>query len=130
MKIQLDSFSTFFYIALSLMLSRDELSVVPEIMYILEPEQVLQFLDMFGGQTIRVPTRDEFAKDLQAALTAYYIQCEGKTDREIQDILGVDGHRMNSIKKRIDKYIEFVNREGLVPPELLRGVIDVRQNYS
>lgn len=127
--LELDSHSSFYYLALSMMM-REENSVLPEIMYILNPEQIKLFLDMFGGTTLRVPTREEFATILQAALVTYRRFCEGMTTQAIQDDLNIDGNKMRSINQKINSYLEFVRKEGLLPPDILRGFIDVRYSKN
>lgn len=128
MKVKLDSYSSLFYIALTMLLNKNENSIFPEILYILEPEQVLQVVDMFEGQTIQVPTRQELAVKLQSALVAYYIYCEGKTPLSVSQELSIDGNEMRSIKATITSYLEFINKNGLIPPNLLSGCTDVNSN--
>ena len=125
MKVELDSFSSFFYIALTMLISRKDESLRPEIMYILEPESILQMLDMFGGQKIYIPTRREFSLDLKAALVAYYKYCEEKTDLVIREKLDLKGNEFKSIDIRINKYLEYLKKEGLIAPKMMKRLTDV-----
>lgn len=125
MKINLDSYSSFFYLAFSMLLSKKPNSVLPELMYVMEPKDLMTFLDMFGGHEVYIPSREELSFELQTALAAYLRYVEKKSDAAIQETLEVDGNKFRAMNSRISSYLKFIKQEGVLPAELLRGAVDV-----
>src|SRR3954452_6808925 len=96
------------YIALSLLCSRQS-SLIPELLYILSPQQITTFIKVFSGETLRISTVDEFNRDLMASLAAYHIVVEGKSWDWFQLKYSLDGNYINSVKSRLDKWINGLN---------------------
>lgn len=124
MKIELDSFSSFFYIALTFLISRRNEGLQPEIMYIMDPEEILQFCDLFGGSKMYVPTRKELATDLKAAMVMYYKYCQDMTEFAIKEKLNISNKEMYTINSKIGHYLEYIKSEGLIPPKIMKGLTD------
>ena len=127
MKIELDSYSSFFYIALTFLISRRNETIPPEVLYLMDPDQVLQLCDTFGGSKIYVPTRKELSVELKAVLVLYYRYCKGFTDFSIREKLDIAGKEMSSINSKIKKYLEYIETEGLIPPSIMKDLTDVRR---
>ena len=66
-----------------------ELAPFSELPYLLDMNSMLNLCEYFGGQTIKIPTIEEF-EDMTYALTAYQlINIDGKDESEVmKDILG------------------------------------------
>src|SRR5215213_10298358 len=105
---ELDPNSSVAYIALSLLCSRQS-SLIPELLYILSPQQITTFIKVFSGETLRVPTVDEFNRDLMTSLAAYHIVVEGKSWDWFQLKYSRDGNYINSVKSRLDNWINGLN---------------------
>ena len=75
---ELDPNSSVAYIALSLLCSRQS-SLIPELLYIFSPQQITTFIKVFSGETLRIPTVDEFSRDLMTSLAVYHVIVEGKS---------------------------------------------------
>src|SRR3954451_16148855 len=101
---ELDPNSSVVYIALSLLCSRQN-SLIPELLYILSPQQITTFIKVFSGEKLRIPTVDEFRRDLMASLAAYHIVVEGKSWDWFQLKYSLDGNYMNSVKSRLNNWI-------------------------
>src|SRR3954462_15908641 len=99
---ELDPNSSVAYIALSLLCSRQS-SLIPELLYILSPQQITTFIKGFSGEKLRLPTVDEFSRDLMASLAAYHIVGEVKPWHCFQLKYPPDGNQTNSIKSRLSK---------------------------
>src|SRR4051795_7260851 len=108
MNDELDPNSSVAYIVLSILCSRQN-SLIPELLYILSPQQITTFIKVFSGEKLRIPTVDEFRRDLMASLAAYHIVVEGKSWDWFQLKYSLDGNYMNSIKSRLDKWINGLN---------------------
>ena len=101
---KLDPNSSVAYIALSLLCSRQS-SLIPELLYILSPQQITTFIKVFSGETLRIPTVDEFSRDLMTSLAAYHVVVEGKPWDWFRLKYSLDGNYINSVKSRLDKWI-------------------------
>ena len=55
----LDPNSSIAYITLSILCSRQG-NLIPELLYILSPQQITTFIKIFSGETLKIPTVDEF----------------------------------------------------------------------
>src|SRR4051794_17009923 len=91
---ELDPNSSVAYIALSLLCSRQN-SLIPELLYILSPQQITTFIKVFSGEKLRIPTVDEFSRDLMASLAAYHIVVEGMSWDWFRLKYSLDGNYIN-----------------------------------
>src|SRR5215208_3920209 len=105
---KLDPNSSVAYIALSLLCSRQS-SLVPELLYILSPQQITTFIKVFSGETLRIPTVDQFSRDLMASLAAYHIVVEGKSWDWFRLKYSLDGNYTNSVKSRMNNWVNGLN---------------------
>src|SRR3954447_7646941 len=105
---ELDPNSSVVYIALSILCSRQK-SLIPELLYMLSPQQITNFIKVFSGETLRIPTVDEFSRDLMTSLAAYHIVVEGKSWDWFRLKYSLDGNYMNSVKTRLDNWINELN---------------------
>src|SRR3954453_1597899 len=101
---ELDPNSSVVYIALSLLCSRQS-SLIPELLYVLSPQQITTFIKVFSGEKLRIPTVDEFGRDLMASLAAYHIVVEGKSWDWFRLKYSLDGNYINSVKSRLNNWI-------------------------
>src|SRR5215212_6974228 len=96
---ELDPNSSVAYIALSILCSRQN-SLIPELLYILSPQQITNFIKVFSGEKLKIPTVDDFNRDLMTSLAAYHIVVEGKSWDWFQLNYSLDGNYINSVKSR------------------------------
>src|SRR3954471_17681045 len=101
---ELDPNSSVVYIALSVLCSRQK-SLIPELLYILSPQQITNFIKVFSGEKLRIPTVDEFSRVLMTSLAAYHIVVEGKSWDWFQLNYSLDGNYINSVRSRLNKWI-------------------------
>jgi hypothetical protein len=105
---ELDPNSSIVYIALSILCSRQS-SLIPELLYILSPQQITTFIKVFSGETLRIPIADEFGRDLMASLAAYHVVVEGKSWDWFRLKYSLDGNYINSVKSRLNNWINGLN---------------------
>ena len=105
---QLDPNSSVAYIALSILCSRQR-SLIPELLYILSPQQITTFIKVFSGETLKIPTVDEFSRDLMTSLAVYHIVVEGKSWDWFKLHYSLDSNYINSVKSRLDNWINGLN---------------------
>src|SRR5215213_11747596 len=108
MNDELDPNSSVAYIALSILCSRQP-SLIPELLYIFSPQQITTFIKVFSGATLRIPLVDEFSRDLMTSLAVYHIVVEGKSWEWFQLKYSLDGNYINSVKSRLDNWINGLN---------------------
>src|SRR5215217_3555915 len=105
---ELDPNSSVVYIALSILCSRQS-SLIPELLYILSPRQITIFIKVFSGEKLRIPTVDEFSRDLMASLAVCHIVVEGKSWDWFQLKYSLDGNYINSVKSCMNNWINGLN---------------------
>lgn len=111
----------FFYTALSFLMSRSSDSLIPEVIYFMHPDQIITFMKTFGGRKITVPTISDFSTDLYCGLAAYYRIREELPWRMIQQRLDIDNAKMKIVKKRIQEWLDWLEREDIEIPPFIRG---------
>ena len=111
--------SQYFYAALSVLMSRQQNSIMPESLYFLSPDQILTFVATYEGQTIRVPTVKEFGEDLMVALAAYYIYNQKVTPQAAQAKLNLTDARWRVIMNKLARWQEYVQDETAMDPTRL-----------
>src|SRR5215212_787066 len=105
---ELDPNSSIVYIALSLLCSRQS-SLIPELLYIFSPQQIMTFIKVFSGETLRIPTVGEFSRNLMTSLAVYHIVVEGKSWDWFRLKYSLDGNYINSVKSRLNNWINGLN---------------------
>lgn len=79
-----------------------EYATLSELMYILDNESALRFFDYYGGQTLKVPTKQEFKNMINALLLYQYVNIEGKDFAEALKEIGSD-----KLKEAKEDYIKI-----------------------
>jgi hypothetical protein len=111
--------SQFFYTALSMLMARQQNSVMPELLYFMSPDQVLTFIATYEGSTVRVPTMKEIGEDLMTALAAYYLYGQKLTEQATQDKLKLTDAKWRVILNRLVRWKEHMAKEAGVDVEEL-----------
>lgn len=118
--MNLSDSAAFYYIALLVMLHKNKSSIIPEVCHILSPEQILLFVKMFEGETVRVPTRKELADSLLMALAIYYRHVLSFPWKMIEEKLSISSSKMRGIKQSMDAMIAQLQEDtGFTLEELL-----------
>ena len=102
---RLDPNSSVVYLAMSLLCSRQS-SLVPELLYLLSPKQIMDFIKVFGGETIKVPEPTEFSRDLFSALACYHVFVENKSWDWFEIKYNLDGNSIRAIQTRLEYWIK------------------------
>ena len=80
-------------------------SVLPDILGVMDLDDVIKFTTIFGGRTVRIPSFPELADEMNEAIAAYLVHCEGCSHDYIQgQILKIGPKRYNKMSKRIDQW--------------------------
>ena len=86
-----------------------EYSVLSELAYILDKQNLLNLCEYFGGLTIEIPTIDELESLLNSMLMYQYIDIEGLSYNDAVNKIGFNSFDLRKIKKdysRLSKILE------------------------
>ena len=90
------------YLAMSLLFHKNQKSnVIPELCMILDTHHLSTLIKVFGGETIYIPTADEFYRDLLSVLYIYHTRYDDMPEDEFIDKYRIDGYKMKSIQNRV-----------------------------
>ena len=118
-KVKTNDSQEFMYIALSLLSSRYDKSVLPEILFLLSSEQFIDLVKVFGGKSVRFPTPLELSKELLSSVAAYHRKVHGYSWSKIGKIMDLDGRTLRGIKNRVQRWEDWLEEEKMDLPDLL-----------
>jgi hypothetical protein len=107
----LHSRSHFFYLALCYFMSKNSASILPESLYIMSPDQILKFIDVYGGSSIRVPSRKELGEDLHVVIALYYKHKLGINWIQIQNKMNLTEVKLAQMKKKVAEFENVLENE-------------------
>lgn len=88
-----------------------EYSTLCELAYLADIESFVKLIKYFEGQTIRVPTREEFQSAIRTLLLLQYYEVEKRPWKESLKLAGFQSsegraaqNRLNKLKETITKY--------------------------
>lgn len=97
--------SAMLFVTLDICQSRGQ-SFIPEVVQILSPEQLATFVKMYDGETIKVPTVEEFLYDLRLSQIAYYVYAENKSWDWVTLTYGLNGNDSRWVKHHLENWWE------------------------
>lgn len=93
-----------------------EYSTLSELCYLLDINSFLNLLKYFEGQTIKIPTKEEFAEVVQILLLFQYYEIEKRPWKDCIKLVGLDTcngkmahNKLDRFKKTMQQY-NFGNR--------------------
>lgn len=86
-----------------------EYSTLSELAYILDNDSLFNFLEYFGGMTIKVPTMKEFKLVINALLLYQYVDIEGIPFQQALKLLDSEDYKTAEIKSCYFKVKEVLN---------------------
>lgn len=93
-----------------------EYTILSELCYLLDVESFMKFVKYFGGQTIKVPTKEEFSEVVQILLLYQYYEIEQRPWKDAVELAGFDSNhgklaknKLQKLKETLEKY-NFGNR--------------------
>ena len=116
---KIDPNSSVVYLAMSLLCSNQN-SLVPELLYLFSPKQIIDFIKVFGGETIKIPEASEFSKDLLSALACYHVFVEGKSWDWFEIKYKLDGNTIRSLQARLEYWVRGLSQGEIAFIESLR----------
>ena len=81
-------------------------STLSELCYLLDVDSFLRLIKYFNGQTITIPTKEEFAETIQILLLYQYAEVEKRPWKDALALAGFDSNRGKGAHNKLDKLIE------------------------
>jgi Mor family transcriptional regulator len=94
-------------------------SVVPEVVYFMEPDHIMRLVEIFGGQHVYIPTPQELSKRLSASLAAYYRNHHGMEWDEIENKLGISRASFRPIQRMVEEWEVYMEKEIKYNPRMV-----------
>ena len=96
-----------------------EYSSLSELAYVLDKDNLLNLCEVFGGQTIKIPTIHELESLIYSLLLYQYVKIENMDYDKAIDLIGHESCDLRAVKKQylqlskiLDKY-SFKHRESI-----------------
>jgi hypothetical protein len=125
----LDPDSPIAYIALSVLSSRQK-TLIPEMLYLFSPKQVLDFIKLYSGETLKIPTLEDFDKDLMVAIAAHHLIVQKKSIDWMQLTYEIDKRALDDILRRLDGWLKDMGEADARFLERLQGYETARTNSA
>lgn len=87
-----------------------EYSTLSELSYVLKKDSLLNFLEYFGGTTIRVPTMSEFKIVIKALLLYQYVKVDGFTFNKALSLIDLEELRAKDVKKTFVLIVDILDK--------------------
>lgn len=91
-----------------------EYSVLSELAYVLDKQNLLNLCEYFGGLTVTIPTIDELESLLNSLLMYQYIEIEGLTYDEAVSKIGFNSFDLRKVKKDYHKLSKLLENYSFV----------------
>lgn len=86
-----------------------EYSVLSELPYVLDKQDLFNFCNLFGGQTIKVPTLDEVFSIMNVILLYQYVEIDGVPYDDAVAQIGFKSSELRNLKIAYGKVKEVLN---------------------
>lgn len=80
-----------------------EYSILSELTYLLDSKSFINLIKYFEGQTVRIPTREEFQSAVKVLLLLQYFEIEKRPWKESLQLAGFQTSEGRSAQKKLDK---------------------------
>lgn len=94
------------------LLSLDRFGLIPELFEIFGQEALLRFLDIFAGQTFKVPDHDTLTARIRDVIIWIELENETKTVAELAEEYGLSDRRIREIR---DSMRSIMTRFQILP---------------
>lgn len=113
--------SVFLYLAYTVGGMKKKLNPVPELLTILEPDQLLVLSKALGGTLIRFPTLSELTSQLRFAVYLYYTRFEGLKPEEVIKRLDLGKMGRYVLEKMATQWEKYIEETGINLDKVVRG---------
>ena len=104
--------NTLIYVALS-MLSLEKDSVIPELLYTINREDLLKLVSLFGGEKLYIPEAKEFTFAMRCAVAGYYYKCQNQRWQWIQKNMELSDKELELIREKVLYWTKNASKEEI-----------------
>ena len=87
-----------------------EYTTLSELCYLLDVDSFLKLIKYFGGQTIKIPTKEELSEVIQILLLFQYSEVEKRPWKDAVLLAGFDSNRGKGAHNKLDKLKETLTK--------------------
>lgn len=114
--------SEFFLIAISMLENEGKTNILPELMQVFTPKQIIILTQIFGGKTIRIPSTQDLSISLKAAIFVYQKTFLGQEFKDPLRELGVTEFEFERIQEKANSWYDCLkNKIGVGYYEAIKG---------
>ena len=92
-----------------------EYSSLSELVYVLDKDSMLNLCEIFGGQTITIPTIYELESLVYSLLLYQYVKIDGKDYDEAIKLIGHESKELRAVKKNYKALCEILDGYSFAP---------------
>lgn len=108
----LESKSSAVFIAMHMLTFKKEMKgLLPEMLYVFDSENLLNFFKIFGGKEVKIPEYEDLRIALLASAYFYYSKIEKYSDSHINTVLKLKAPERNKIKSLVFEWFESLSEE-------------------
>lgn len=101
----------FFFLAISMLEMEGKTNMIPELLQIFTPKQMILMTQILGGKLVRFPSTRDLSISLKSALLAYETGFNGMPLSGIREDLDVSDSDFKLILDKVDKWKQRVSSE-------------------
>jgi hypothetical protein len=107
----LDESKEFFYIAISILELDSKTNLVPELLQILTPHQLVVLSQIFGGKVVKFPKTQELSLALKTSLYLYYTDVKRYSITKAKDMMEIAPEEFVIIMDKAEEWKEKIKSE-------------------
>lgn len=101
----------FFMLGLSMLETSGKTNIIPELMQLFTPKQIIALTQVYGGKTIKVPSPQELATTLKAALYLYQTKFQNLPEDAVRESLEVSDAEFKTILDHVNKWQAHIRNQ-------------------
>jgi len=91
---------------------KKESTIFPEILYVLEKEDFMNLLDLFGGKTVKIPSKSELLKDLKFIKYFCYKFLYQYEKENIKNKMSISEKSVESYEKSYKDFLSYLESKN------------------
>jgi hypothetical protein len=111
--ISLDESQEYFFVAMSMLYQRSKTNILPEMLQIITPTQMMQLVQLYGGKDVKLPAPKELSVALKASLFIYRVDFLLKNEAKVIEELELKAEELTAVRRaREDWYNDMKDKTG------------------
>ena len=110
--VDLSQSHEYFFVSMSMLYLRDKTNVIPEIMQVITPNQMMQLVQLYGGKTLQLPSPRELSITLKASLFIYYTDFLHNEEADVIESLDLRAEELTAVRRVRDEWYQDMKKQG------------------